>query len=119
MKVRNGFVSNSSSSSFCIYGKYFDSDELLEKVKTTNFLTEEELEEVENDDYELVEIIEEKTGLEVYMDEDCAWIGKSWSYIGDDETGRQFKENVASEIEKIFGPGSGDNCGTHDEEISN
>ena len=33
MKVRNGFVSNSSSSSFCIFGTCIELDEMVEKFK--------------------------------------------------------------------------------------
>ena len=32
MKIRNGFVSNSSSSSFCIYGAYINKDRVDEEV---------------------------------------------------------------------------------------
>ena len=117
MKVRNGFVSNSSSSSFCIYGTDLDMSDLIEKVKLSNLITEDVMAEMEeNEDYwEVSEFIEEKTNLEVYMNDDYVWIGRSWSNIGDDETGRQFKENVKSEIEKILGPDI--NCSTHAEEI--
>ncbi len=33
MKIRQGFVSNSSTSSFCIYGTILDSDEIIENLK--------------------------------------------------------------------------------------
>jgi len=117
MKVRNGFVSNSSSSSFCIYGADFDLNDLIEKIKKSNFLTENELEELEENDewYELGGIIAEKSDLDFYLSEDCAWIGKSWRSIGDDETGKQFKEKVRSKIEKILGTDI--ECDTHEEEI--
>ena len=42
MKVRSGFVSNSSSSSFCIYGTYLEFSEIIEKLKASNLLTKEE-----------------------------------------------------------------------------
>jgi hypothetical protein len=31
------------------------------------------------------------------------YIGKSWSAVGDDETGKEFKESVEKEMKKIFG----------------
>ena len=116
MKLRSGFVSNSSSSSFCIYGTFMELDELIEKVKANGWLTDEELEEMEeNEDwYELEEKLNEKTDLEVYASEDQFWIGKSWSNIGDDETGGEFKESVKTELGKVFGEVD---CQTHEEEI--
>ena len=55
--------------------------------------------------------------MSVYSGDGDVWIGKEWSSIGDDETGRQFKESVKSELEKFLGPDV--ECETHDEEISN
>ena len=124
MKIRNGFVSNSSSSSFCIYGASVDMNELLEKVKTTSLLTKEELEKVNecieiDDPYEAIEIIVEKCSLVYHVDHenDTYYFGRDWSSVADDETGREFKDNVKEEIEKILGPDV--ELSTHDEEIYN
>jgi len=117
MKIRNGFVSNSSSSSFCIYGASFEMGELIEKVKTLGLITEDKIEEYEDDQYELMEILDEKLDLNMEFDyeNEYVWIGRPWSSIGDDETGRQFKDDVEAKIEKNFG--SGNDCETHDEVI--
>jgi len=82
MKIRNGFVSNSSSSSFCIYG--------------TNI----------GENRDEVEIIEEKIRelglkLEVHYGEYTRYVGRSWSSIGDDETGKQFKASVKDAVAKL------------------
>lgn len=82
MKTRNGFVSNSSTSSFCIYGAMVD----------RNKVNEEEM---------------EKWGLEVYYgdsnwEQDKIYVGKSWSSIKDDETGAQFKKQIESLLKRLF-----------------
>jgi len=120
MKIRNGFVSNSSSSSFCIYGIDMDFSDVIEKLKASNFLTTEEVERMEEEDewYEVDEIIESKTVLSVHRDDDNCWIGRSWSSVGDDETGSQFKESVKDELEKILGSDV-DDCSTYEETIYN
>lgn len=54
--------------------------------------------------YNLDKFVSENTDLEFYQDEESdAWIGKSWSKIGDDETGKQFKNNVNAELYNLFG----------------
>ena len=86
MKIRNGFVSNSSSSSFLVYGSECPRS-------------------VENDE-KCAELIKE-LGIEYiygYEDEgisDC--IGLSWDEVKDDETGKQFKERVEEAVKKILG----------------
>jgi len=89
MKMRKGFVSNSSSTSFCIYGTTVK-DELEAKLPE---------------------------GLNYYYgdpnNEGAIYIGKYWSDIGDDETGRQFKESVEKALEELLGKKV--ECGTIDE----
>jgi hypothetical protein len=113
MKIRNGFVSNSSSSSFMIYGAYLDKEEIVDAVLP--LFTQKDLEEMELEDMEhLKEYIEDdfnftlekKLGdLEIHgsYDGDGRYIGVTWSQIGGDETGNQFKARVRNAIEKIFG----------------
>lgn len=83
-KVRNGFVSNSSSSSFLIYG---------------TSITNSELEKMEDfDGWKF----QKSTGLSVYDRDYETYIGESWDNIGDDETGKQFKERVEKKILEHF-----------------
>lgn len=119
MKIRNGFVSNSSSSSFCIYGVDLDFSDLIEKVKENKLITEDVLNDLEKNDewWELGEVVESQTGLEVHTSDDYAWIGKSWSSIGDNETGLEFKNSVKVEMKKLLGEDS--DCRTHEEVIYN
>jgi hypothetical protein len=41
------------------------------------------------------------------------FIGRTWYNIGDDETGKQFKESIEKQIKKVFGEST--ECGTHAE----
>ena len=102
MKIRNGFVSNSSSSSFMIFGICFDS--------STDVFKEAKIEHDEdNDDTDVMTILENeitKRGLNLEVqyagDSDYVYIGRSWDEVGDNETGLQFKESIAADIKKLF-----------------
>jgi hypothetical protein len=94
MKVRTGFVSNSSSSSFLIYGACVDS-EVIEELEVVKEKGEHEFERALRDGYGL--------SVDRVNCEGPYYIGVSWDYIGDNETGLQFKERVSNAIERVFG----------------
>lgn len=81
MKIRMGFVSNSSTSSFLIYGT----------------------DDISSEEYDL---ISDKYYKEIDYHcpyEDHYYIGYSWDSIKDDETGKQFKDRVESKIKELLG----------------
>lgn len=94
MKARHGFVSNSSTTSFCIYGTKIDSDTLNNGKEGSGF-------------YHLVDQAN-KLGytLEIHSGNsdgsNAKYIGRSWSMIGDDETGRQFKEYIEKAVTELL-----------------
>jgi len=105
MKIRTGFVSNSSSSSFCIYGTYING-ELKEQI-------EKNLIKMGYSEQDLVNGLEDffgynnerkELGLEFHsVIDESSYLGNSWSSVKDNETGKQFKERTEKAIEKIVG----------------
>jgi hypothetical protein len=102
MKIRNGFVSNSSTSSFCVYGGYFEQDEIKDFLLENKLI--ESFKEDDNDWDELFEIVCKSTGLSYTHDyeSNCVYIGKSWKSIGDNETGKQFKDCIKTRLSHFF-----------------
>ena len=100
MKIRRGFVSNSSTSSFCIYGACFEEEEFISAFDISGIGNAYDI------TYELKKQFKEsKIEFQFGPDGDnCIYVGKEWSNIGDDETGAQFKKAIEDKIKSI--PGS-------------
>ena len=104
---RMGFVANSSSSSFLIYGIYLKEEKLKKLVeKSAHPYIVEQREKWGVDD--AVEILCEINGLFASVGDPNAWedglyIGASWDSVKDDETGAEFKARVQDLIESYLG----------------
>ena len=110
MKIRTGFVSNSSSSSFCIYGVYLDAKEMA-------LLSEDRYELNADIRAKLDAAGFTKVNLDVpggYQNETDGYIGRDFTSIGDDETGRQFRESVEKAVAFLF-PDKPMKCGIYEE----
>lgn len=96
MKIRNGFVSNSSTSSFYIYGVCLNQKMIVQLIKDA------ELERGNHYDY--LETIAIENDLEYHEGEyDNYYLGKSWGKLRDDETGGDFKKSVEQKIKTLLG----------------
>lgn len=122
MKIRNGFVSNSSSSSFCMFGTTVDRSEVRDLIRKANVTLQDHEQDLDSLRlYELREILEYNDelkfpkGLSVWRPEgsDRLYIGKSWSSVKDDQTGKQFKDDVQADLKQFFGKDM--SCTTHSE----
>jgi hypothetical protein len=136
MKIRQGFVSNSSSSSFCLYGLSIDESEIRDALLARGeVLNEDEMEylgeyfyypysyenrkkngeELTEDDKRIeAKFFSKDDGFE-YEDVDgyMQFIGISWKNIRDDETGAEFKKRVENKLKELF-PDKDIQCGTHE-----
>ena len=114
MKIRTGFVSNSSSSSFCLYGvssENIDVDATIEKIKKIGIKIADSEDIDDLDELDLRDLFEKdyRTGKtptgSKYIEyhnagDDYFYIGRSWLDLKDDETGKQFKDKVKEELDK-------------------
>jgi hypothetical protein len=110
MKSRGGFVSNSSSSSFVLYGAYVELDnkkvlEIFEQaVKDGEWKLQEDslAEDLQDRGYEAAEFLAEQVGLSFAEASDGQYcFGLHPSAIKDDETGAQFKAHVKESLTKL------------------
>lgn len=133
MKIRQGFVSNSSSSSFCLYGVMIEESEIKEALIEKGFVTEEELSDgiyeyldEWNFKYNLKQkgLSEEEIAKKLIerplvgfdyenIDGEYHFIGIAWKDIKDDETGAEFKAKIEKKMKEIFGENTV--CDTHEE----
>jgi len=97
MKIRQGFVSNSSSTSFSIYGIQGDSDDLLALINKNLGTDYTYLTEVEGSDNPAVKQLEFISG------DEYGYIGRSWSSINQNETGGQFQASVERNLTVLLG----------------
>ena len=99
MKIRSGFVSNSSTTSFTIWGMRAEWDDLKDEIK----------ENFENDSqkwYNYTDRYTEHEELEIHWDnrsfESIVYMGRSLSRMADDEIYGEFKKKTEKELEKMF-----------------
>ena len=124
MKTRSGFVSNSSSTSFCVYGAHFNEErEFLKSFQVNspelfeNFINKCDEEwraelrgEVDDDDCQGA-LCEWQSELEESIDSSIAigvgecdiLVGVPCTEFRDDETGAQFKERYKKVMRDTFG----------------
>lgn len=114
MKIRVGFVANSSSVSFCIYGALVNANDpiIFDTIKRLLVEHGKEDEAWKLDEssykYELIsQWLDEfsmKLGLTIHNDQDGydLYIGRSWDSIKDDETGKQFKDTTSKLVNQLL-----------------
>jgi hypothetical protein len=129
MKTRTGFVSNSSSCSFQIYGVYYNHAEEILLPEMVEVIKNQLLVDCDPEDYEeddladrFDELFEEyisrsklDLSIETGQDSENKYIGSH--FPEEDETPRQWKVRLSTELAKILKPkfAKGDALSWHEE----
>ena len=110
MKVRSGFVSNSSSSSFCVHGMFLNKEDILNIIKYKN-LDENFTDFEDASEYKLALDLKLKLNevddtynsliLRYCSDYSQFLIGRSYLSIRDNETGLEFKDNAKKMLKEL------------------
>ena len=100
MKERTGFVSNSSSSSFCVYGAYIKASEAKKIVEALK------IEDGEDAIWTLGNYMEQNSKMSAHYG-DCDYdskvvVGVDWNSMQDDETFGDFKKKIQTEIKTLL-----------------
>lgn len=112
MKIRIGFVSNSSTCSFQIFGIMEETYEVMALLKEKGIILDDA-----EDHYKAMEegegrkLFDDKgLDIEFVHEDEYTTIGRDWSTIKDDETGKQFKDSIIAGIVEIFGEEKREKC---------
>jgi hypothetical protein len=118
MKIRNGFVSNSSSSSFTIYGADLEMED-IKKFIPEDVDTSGESYEWDIEWWSLAQDIEKALGEDFSCFTDYengdVYVGRELKSLKDDETGKQFRDSVDIKIRETFDDGY--TCGNISETV--
>jgi len=98
MKIRTDFVSNSSSSSFVLWGVSFDKDELEQKLRDANVALSDEFNEEDYNGF-IDQWIDENFNYDEFVSGDYEVVfGMKPDEMKDDETLKQFKERIFEKL---------------------
>ena len=113
MKVRTGFVSNSSTSSFIIFGCCLDKEEVVKVLLEKKVITQEQSEDYGSAEYG-AEAIGDGCDVE-YGDGEDNYIYFGWDFtsIPDDVVVGEWKKEKEDMVKKIFGDDV--KCSVHSE----
>lgn len=110
MRLKQDFVTNSSTTSFVVWGvsyNHYDfKEENKEKLKEAYIEKYGPVEDDEDDDeyfYEGVDLLLQNTDLEyaIFYDGDWMGVGMPFTKMKDEETFGEFKQRVKTELQKI------------------
>ena len=96
MKIRNGFVSNSSTSSFCLFGACIENEKARDVLRQID---------PECDEFDCAEVIAEALKLDYSSgppESYYIYLGRDPASLTDSETGAQFKQSVKDALSKYF-----------------